>query len=78
MGLLEKIDLKSALSAFLGRVPDVDVENGESENLGKSVCYSCVTFPLEMCDTKENREESCQVVLGVISIGLVLVYALFR
>lgn len=42
------------------------------------VCYSCVTFPLEMCDTKENREESCQVVLGVISIGLVLVYELFR
>lgn len=41
MGLLEKIDLKLALSAFLGRVPDVDVENGESENLGKSVLLLC-------------------------------------
>lgn len=44
VGLLEKIDLNSALSAFSGRVPDVDVENAKSENLGKSVCYSCVTF----------------------------------
>lgn len=69
---MKRLISSSALSAFSGRVPDVDVENAESENLGKSVCYSCVTFPLEMCDTKENREESCQVV------GLVLVYELFR
>ena len=33
VGLLEKIDLNSALSAFSGRVPDVDVENAKPDNL---------------------------------------------
>lgn len=70
--------LKSALSAFLGCVLDVNVENVESYNLGKVYVAPFMTFSLEMCHTKENREGSCQVVLGVISIGLVLIFELLR
>lgn len=35
-----------------------------------------MTFPLEMSGTKENREESCQAVPGVIGIGLMLIFEL--
>lgn len=43
------------------------------------MCVSpVVTFPLEMCDPKENKEESYQIVQGIMSTWLVLIFESLR